>query len=542
MKSPFKFLDAYIKEDKDFFFGREAETEELHDKVYRSNLMLVYGASGTGKTSVIQCGLGNYMHSSDWFPIIIRKESNILKSTENKVTDLAITTLKTNGSTIYETLTKQLESLYLDYFKPLYLIYDQFEELFISGSSEEIEDFFNFLNYLMSTDIQVKIIIVVREEYLAYLTNWEHIIPNLFSNRIRIETLSSLKIKEIIKNSCNAYVIGLENENIVENIYKKLLNKDGIVELPHLQVYLDHLYKEAYNENTNKCIFTNELVESTGKLDDVLASFLNEQVAGLPDMQLGWNILKEFITDKGTKKSISQFVWQKIAQEKQWNTTSVNEILQQLIEHRVIRYSDKENTMELSHDSLAIRVFENLSAEEKQLIDIRNFLHTAFGNYKINGSYLTAKDVAYIEPFLPKLKEEKPILDFLKSSKRKIQKERLLKITTVVAIMTILAFVAIFSFWQQQKAVEAEQKAVKAKQEAIQQKEKAETALNNFLKEKQKNIRTKIKQRFETIESYKKAGFYKDARMLLDSIITMNKQLQDKSIEQKIKQIKQQLK
>ena len=50
IKSPFKFLDAYTKEDKDIFFGREAETDELYDRVFETNLVLLYGASGTGKT------------------------------------------------------------------------------------------------------------------------------------------------------------------------------------------------------------------------------------------------------------------------------------------------------------------------------------------------------------------------------------------------------------------------------------------------------------------------------------------------------------
>ncbi len=50
MKSPFKFLDAYTKEDRDIFFGREKEIEELYHRVFDSRIMLVYGESGTGKS------------------------------------------------------------------------------------------------------------------------------------------------------------------------------------------------------------------------------------------------------------------------------------------------------------------------------------------------------------------------------------------------------------------------------------------------------------------------------------------------------------
>ena len=30
MKSPFKFLDSFTKDDKEIFFGRDKETEELY--------------------------------------------------------------------------------------------------------------------------------------------------------------------------------------------------------------------------------------------------------------------------------------------------------------------------------------------------------------------------------------------------------------------------------------------------------------------------------------------------------------------------------
>ena len=77
MKSPFKFLDSFTKEDKEIFFGRDAETEELYQKIFESKLLLVYGVSGTGKSSLIQCGLANKFQDSDWFPINIRRGGNI---------------------------------------------------------------------------------------------------------------------------------------------------------------------------------------------------------------------------------------------------------------------------------------------------------------------------------------------------------------------------------------------------------------------------------------------------------------------------------
>ena len=77
MKSPFKFLDAYTKDDKDIFFGRENETVELYQKIFGGKILILYGISGTGKTSIINCGLANKFEDSDWLPISIRIVSNI---------------------------------------------------------------------------------------------------------------------------------------------------------------------------------------------------------------------------------------------------------------------------------------------------------------------------------------------------------------------------------------------------------------------------------------------------------------------------------
>ncbi|MBI4646179.1 MAG: ATP-binding protein [Bacteroidia bacterium] len=79
-KSPFKFLDSFTKDDRDIFFGRDNETEDLYRKVFESKMLLVYGVSGTGKTSLINCGLANKFSDSDWLPVNIRRGANINES------------------------------------------------------------------------------------------------------------------------------------------------------------------------------------------------------------------------------------------------------------------------------------------------------------------------------------------------------------------------------------------------------------------------------------------------------------------------------
>jgi len=84
MKSPFKFLDAYTREDREIFFGRDREIEEMYQKVFESKILLIYGISGTGKTSLIDCGLANKFEDSDWLPVTVRRGMNIVDSLVTK--------------------------------------------------------------------------------------------------------------------------------------------------------------------------------------------------------------------------------------------------------------------------------------------------------------------------------------------------------------------------------------------------------------------------------------------------------------------------
>lgn len=81
-------------------------------------------------------------------------------------------------------------SVYLDHFKPIYLIFDQFEELFIFGDADESERLARDLAMLAEAAFEIRVIFVIREEYLAELTAMEEVLHDLFANRLRIERMN----------------------------------------------------------------------------------------------------------------------------------------------------------------------------------------------------------------------------------------------------------------------------------------------------------------------------------------------------------------
>ena len=55
--SPYRGLKRFEDRDKDLFFGRDQLIEKLLDRLGSSNVLLVLGASGSGKSSVVLAGV-----------------------------------------------------------------------------------------------------------------------------------------------------------------------------------------------------------------------------------------------------------------------------------------------------------------------------------------------------------------------------------------------------------------------------------------------------------------------------------------------------
>ena len=55
--NPFPGLRPFAPEESDLFFGREGESDEVLGKLLKNRFVTVIGASGSGKSSLMYCGL-----------------------------------------------------------------------------------------------------------------------------------------------------------------------------------------------------------------------------------------------------------------------------------------------------------------------------------------------------------------------------------------------------------------------------------------------------------------------------------------------------
>ena len=419
-QSPFKLLEPYRQNERDIFFGREEETESLYKMVYQTNLTLVYGQSGTGKTSLIQCGLANKFDASDWFHISIRRNKDINESLRSSLekyykkrksqdNELIQRLLKFRSSTAAKSkpgagqssgnksIVELVEGIYGHYMKPVYLLFDQFEELFIFGSAEEQQEFYESIDTLLDSVSYCKAIFIMREEYIARLNRFERVIPELFEKRLRVEPMSNRKTREVIVRSCEAFNIEIGEESVPDSIIARVAGKDGVglqwdenfrlVELPYLQVFLDRLWNQAMRLGGEPIVFNEALLQEVGTISDVLREFLGDRLRAFEtefgSRDQGVLFLKAFVSAKGTKapRALSDIP----GLLPDYNAKDIESFLRFFIANRLIRPLENSR-FEMAHDSIAQHIADYTVAGRampqiqlnKQLSDIGALGFTPF--------------------------------------------------------------------------------------------------------------------------------------------------------------------
>ncbi|MCX6333494.1 MAG: hypothetical protein NT092_04225 [Bacteroidia bacterium] len=474
-KSPFKFLDSFTKDDREIFFGREKEIEELHSRVFESKVLLVYGTSGTGKSSLINCGLANKFSDSDWLPVSVRRGTDINRSlfealAKNALTRTPFEKISSSGSSGYN-LERLLRSVYLDHFKPVFLIFDQFEELFIFGSKEEKNELIQNVAKVIDSDIQCRFIFSIREEYLAGVTEFERVIHSFLSNRIRIEKMTRQNAIQTIEGPCRINNIDVE-PGFAEALLEKLNPDSPEVELTWLQIFLDKIMKLAEDEDHSVKKINIGLLEKAGDVKDILGTFLEEQISKLSDPEAGLVILKAFVSSKGTKHQITeeQVIEYTGTFGKEIGRETVKELIQRFIKLRILRDKNEDGMYELRHDSLASKIYEKITIVEKELLEVKSFIENAYSNYEKRGLLLKEEDLNYIAPYEDKLFLNEKSVKFIEESKQAIHRARRRRQKFAIAAASIIIVIlSLFTIW----AMKERKNAIKLKQIALEQKDAA---------------------------------------------------------------------
>jgi hypothetical protein len=214
MYKRFPGINAFTDTDlsHQLFFGREKASQTLLFSILSENLTLIYSKAGYGKTSILQAGVFKLLREENYYPLYLH-----LNKEEGNLLNLIKLAFTQNIHKDFEILVEQ-EQLSLEQFlaktevwsrdnklaTPI-LVFDQLEEIFTSDYSDSyrkdfIEQISDLLLKAKEGKLRIKIIISLREDFLGDFETLVEKFPSLYSNRFRLEPLTSDAASEAITN------------------------------------------------------------------------------------------------------------------------------------------------------------------------------------------------------------------------------------------------------------------------------------------------------------------------------------------------------
>ena len=391
--SPFVGPRPFEKEDSDRFFGRTRETEELLSLIIAHRAVLVYAQSGAGKSSLLRAGVIKRLEDQQYQVLRSARVHGLLpndvppESVQNIFVYHALqywaATLP-NGQSIKDhaktTLSEFLKPLVAapaadeESSPPLIVILDQFEEFFTTNQHrwQERRPFFDQLAQALHDLPTMKVVFVMREEYIAQLEPFTDLLPEKLRPHMHLERLRGNAARSAVvkpfqnkglsfdANAADELMAELSEIRVAEG--DKFRETHGeFVEPVQLQVVCQSLWenlpsgwKNGPNASSDEShLITAEYIERFGDVNNALARYYDrsvEKAAAASEGRIGEGELRRWfgtalITPTGTRGLAFRG-----APGASWRIPGL--ALKELEEAHVIRREDRSGTTthELTHD------------------------------------------------------------------------------------------------------------------------------------------------------------------------------------------------
>lgn len=267
---PYMGLSAFLEEDSQYFYGREALTQQLIHQLRDRSFLAVIGASGSGKSSIVQAGvipqlrLGKQIPSSEqWWIRSIRPGANPLEALARGLGGAGEAGeaggVKEQKNYSYPIPSPQSPHLLLEgifhqgvegfvYWirnqphRVVVLVVDQFEELFTLAPIPDRELFLELLlGAVQYAGDRFKLIITLRADFIASCLEVPALAKALQDLSVLVPPKLSLDdYRRVILNPAQQVGLKVEPE-LVEVLLRELNHSPG--DLPLLEFVLEQLWQ-----------------------------------------------------------------------------------------------------------------------------------------------------------------------------------------------------------------------------------------------------------------------------------------------------------
>jgi len=285
---PYRYLNVFEENHAELFFGRGLQIRQLYDRLTDKSeapLLLLYGGSGVGKSSLITGGLLPRLARNFELRYTRRVyEYGLLHSLTASLSD-------TNGYTELQNW-KDLENAS---HKPLIVFLDQIEETFTRSNPalpNELEQFIQRIGELFSNPNlrpQGKLVLSFRKEWLPEIVKacGRFKVP---MNTYFLEPLNKQGIIEVVEGPCknprlvNLYQLHIES-GLSAYIADTLLKDSDSPVAPVLQVLLSKLWHAAYIHDKENMQFDRAQYRQLENSGLLLGDFLDQQIAHIGELE-----------------------------------------------------------------------------------------------------------------------------------------------------------------------------------------------------------------------------------------------------------------
>lgn len=369
LERPYKLLDYYEVKDAAIFFGRGQEAHTLSSMIHAHRLVLLYGASGTGKTSLLLAGVVPRLEGADppYETLYVRAwEDPALVIRRTLKRQLPEADLPEDGS-LFNFLADATRVLD----RTLVILLDQFEEFFIRSSPQDRTEFLAELGAVYDArDLPIKLVLSLREDWLGSVSEIESRIPDVFHTRMRLLPLTGDQARQAI--IAPAERLGASYEPILVDTLLADLTDEGVMP-PPLQLVCSTLY-DSLPADENQ--ITLARYEELGAAAGILKEYLSSELARLSGQErtLARGILKESIDSQGNKRVFTQG---DLVSALGITPVQLRPVIEKLVRSHLVRPLDLEQRgetgYELAHEYLANEIagwFDPDESERKRVYEL----------------------------------------------------------------------------------------------------------------------------------------------------------------------------
>ena len=391
--SPYKGLRSFEPADKDQFFGRDQFTASLVNELEQTNLVLLLGASGSGKSSVVRAGLipwlsqkwGTHLVSLMLTPDQDPFESlyGSLLSSRFKQSDVQFVRAGEvdSLSQLIETL-KQPESFW-------FIFIDQFEELFTTSHSEKRDRFIASLVKLCKErvgDRTLKIVATMRADFLDRFdaAPANQLAKATEKHRPLITQMQSDELRLAIEQPAAQHGVVFEAD-LVETIIRDVQRQAGY--LPLLQYTLAMLWEtEVRDGSIHDRTLTSQAYRDIGGVRGALRKRVTQIYQGLsePEQLAAQRIFLRLVGIGGD--AATETDWKPVRKREaraRFSDGLEQRVLTQLINANLlvsdapVAGAEPRATVEIAHEILLTSwdTLKNWIAQNREVIALRNRLN-----------------------------------------------------------------------------------------------------------------------------------------------------------------------